>query len=91
MIREYRTRWGDDASCREAEDPEIFFEIENAVDEKRMADPMVISEAVHMCEKCPVIERCFREAVYTRSLGIWGGTTSLERGLTYRLARPEAS
>lgn len=79
----YRTRWEDRRACVNV-DPEAFFEVENARDEERMVDPMVISRAIHACEICPLIERCFREAVFSRSMGIWGGTTASERGMRYR-------
>lgn len=84
MDRAYRTRWENGANCEDAVDPEMFFEIENAADEGRVADPMILSAAMHACESCTVIERCFREAVYTRSFGIRAGTTAAERGLMYR-------
>jgi Transcription factor WhiB len=83
MVRRYRTRWENQAVCTRV-DPEAFFEVENARDEERMEDPMVISMAIHACETCSLIDRCFREAVFSRSMGIWGGTTAAERGLRYR-------
>jgi len=92
MPRSRRVRWEGGAACSaEGVDPEIFFEVENATDENRMPDPNVVAEALHLCSTCPIIERCFREGVYSRSLGIWGGTTAAERGIRYKLARPEAS
>jgi hypothetical protein len=88
-MRSYRTRWEDGARCGETNDPEAHFELENAIEENRMADVMRVSIAMHACEVCPVIERCFREAVFSRSLGIWGGTTAAERGIYYKLAGAE--
>lgn len=91
-MRLRRVRWEDGAACaEEGVDPEIFFEIENATDESRMPDTMKLAEALALCERCPLIERCFREGVYSRSLGIWGGTTAAERGVKYKLARPEVA
>jgi hypothetical protein len=83
--RSYRTRWENGANCEsDAVDPEIFFEHENAADEDRIADPLIVAAALAECSTCRVIERCFREAVYTRSLGIRAGTTASERGVRYR-------
>lgn len=82
--RLHRVRWEDGAACRDIEDVEIFFEIENASDENRVADPLKIAEALHLCEVCPISERCFKEGVFSRSYGIWGGTTAEERGMKYR-------
>lgn len=85
-----RTRWEDGAACADVEDPEIFFEIENAVDQHRVADPLKIAEALGHCATCPIEERCFYEAVRSRSYGIRGGTTSEERSMPYRLSRKYA-
>lgn len=87
-MRNRRTRWEDGAACADVEDPEIFHEIENAIDAGRVADPLKVAAALELCESCPILDRCFHEAVYSRSTGIWGGTTAAERGVTYRLARP---
>lgn len=84
-----RTRWEMEAACAYAEDPEIFFEIENAVDEERISNPVKIAEALSTCDSCPIIDRCFHEAVYSRSVGIWGGTTASERGVRYKMSRKQ--
>lgn len=82
--RLHRVRWEDEAACRDVDDPEIFFELENAVEEHHVADPVRIARALALCHTCPIAERCFKEGVFTRSLGIWGGTTAEERGLRFR-------
>ena len=86
MSRLDRIRWEDDAACKDA-DPEDFFELENAIDAERVADPVAVARALDCCARCPILDECFRRGVYTKSLGIWGGTTAEERGLRYRLAR----
>ena len=84
-----RTWWEWSGICHAEDapiDPECFFEIENAVDEGRMADPMVVSAALFACSACQVQTMCLEIALSTKALGIWGGTTASERGKRYRLA-----
>jgi hypothetical protein len=85
-----RTRWENLANCMDV-DETIFFEIENATDERRPVDETTLSLALNTCTRCPVKIRCLQEASISKSLGIWAGTTAAERGIRYQLARPEES
>lgn len=78
-----RTWWEKDAPCTHSENSAIYFEIEDAVDEGRVADAAVVAEALECCETCEVQTYCYEVATRTSSVGIWGGTTSTERGILY--------
>jgi hypothetical protein len=47
--------WLDDANCRNQTDPELF-DLDNSSKERRL-------EAIRICNACPVIEDCHRQAV----------------------------
>lgn len=81
-----RTRWEDGAACTDM-DPELFFEVENAVDEHRLPDPLKVAEALSACRRCPIHHECRDVGDRTRAVGIWGGRTAAERGLVYVLPR----
>lgn len=70
-------RWHDDAECRDAFDPEMFFPIGDV-----SPDP-----ALRYCAFCPVITDCLRWALAAGVDGIWGGTTEDERRRMRRARR----
>jgi hypothetical protein len=65
--------------CQGSDDPNAWYEIEDAVEENRLADPVRIATALEGCTRCPVREAC--EKAGKGELGIWGGKTSIERGM----------
>jgi WhiB family redox-sensing transcriptional regulator len=75
--------WLPAAACRST-DPELFFPLSEsgkALDQ--------IAEAKVICAACPVRRPCLEFALRTRSQGIWGGLTELERHAVARPLREE--
>ncbi|MER5549058.1 WhiB family transcriptional regulator [Streptomyces sp. NPDC001118] len=74
--------WRDYAACRH-EDPDLFFPIGTT------GPALVQTErAKAVCGHCPVREQCLDWALGTaQSMGIWGGTTELDRRALRRRAR----
>jgi WhiB family redox-sensing transcriptional regulator len=75
--------WLSAAACRST-DPELFFPLSEsgkALDQ--------IAEAKVICAACPVRHQCLEFALRTRSQGIWGGLTELERHAAARRMREE--
>ncbi|KUN89405.1 transcription factor WhiB [Streptomyces bungoensis] len=74
--------WRDHAVCRQ-EDPDLFFPIGTAGPAQ-----VQTQRAKAVCARCPVQEQCLDWAMDTdQSIGIWGGTTELERRALRRRAR----
>ncbi|MEV7689893.1 WhiB family transcriptional regulator [Streptomyces bungoensis] len=74
--------WRDHAVCRQ-EDPDLFFPIGNAGPAQ-----VQTQRAKAVCARCPVQEQCLDWAMESdQSIGIWGGTTELERRALRRRAR----
>jgi WhiB family transcriptional regulator, redox-sensing transcriptional regulator len=62
--------WRDQAACRDA-DPDLFFP------DRGYAD---VSEAMTICNGCPVREECLDWALkVNEDEGVWGGTTPDQR------------
>jgi len=75
--------WLSAAACRST-DPELFFPLSEsgpALDQ--------IAEAKMICAACPVRHQCLEFALRTRSQGIWGGLTELERHAAARPTREQ--
>lgn len=36
-------------------------------------------EAVKICQKCPIIDKCREYAITNNEIGVWGGTTEKQR------------
>ncbi|MGH2669319.1 MAG: WhiB family transcriptional regulator [bacterium] len=84
-----RVNWEAPGLCaRPGTDVDAFFELEDAVDEGRVADFRRVAYALGLCGACPVRRECLHRGTETRSYGIWGGTTAKERGMRYG-TRPE--
>ncbi|EGG46991.1 MULTISPECIES: WhiB family transcriptional regulator [Streptomyces] len=78
--------WRDRAACR-TEDPDLFFPVGTT-------GPALlqIEEAKSICRGCPVREQCLEWALETgQDIGVWGGTTELERRALKRRRRATAS
>ncbi|MFB0614523.1 WhiB family transcriptional regulator [Streptomyces sp. AGS-58] len=74
--------WRDHAACRQ-EDPDLFFPIGTTGPAQVQAQ-----QAKAVCGHCPVRRQCLGWALDTdQSIGIWGGTTELERRALRRRAR----
>ncbi|GGS60203.1 MULTISPECIES: WhiB family transcriptional regulator [Streptomyces] len=74
--------WRDHAACRH-EDPDLFFPIGTTGPAQVQSE-----QAKAVCRGCPVREQCLEWALDTnQSIGIWGGTTELERRALRRRAR----
>lgn len=61
--------WKDDAACRHATDPSIFF--------PKPGDS--VREAKAICAGCPVRSECLDYALRLGEHGIWGSTSERER------------
>lgn len=95
--------WRDEAACRDASDPDIFF-TEGYSDDKDSIGSSLTTEAFLLCATCPVRRECATEAltpfqhhvrpdespVQVRVRGIWAGTTFKERMAVRSLPVPEA-
>jgi len=66
--------WRLEAICRD-EDPELFFPI--GTTGPSLAQ---IEQAKNVCRRCPVREPCLQAGIEGGETGIWGGTTSTDRG-----------
>lgn len=74
--------WRDHAACRE-EDPELFFPVGNRDSSTDLA--------LSICQDCPVLAQCRREALEIPiPHGIWGGMTQEAREAVLR-TRTEVS
>ncbi|MFF5533689.1 WhiB family transcriptional regulator [Streptomyces cinerochromogenes] len=74
--------WRDHAACRH-EDPDLFFPIGTTGPAQVQSE-----QAKAVCRHCPVRDQCLEWAMDTdQSIGIWGGTTELERRTLRRRAR----
>ncbi|MEV5875211.1 WhiB family transcriptional regulator [Streptomyces sp. NPDC052101] len=74
--------WRDHAACRD-EDPDLFFPVGTTGPAQVQTE-----QAKAVCAHCPVREPCLDWALGTgQSMGIWAGTTELERRALHRRAR----
>ncbi len=74
--------WRDHAACRH-EDPDLFFPIGTTGPAQVQSE-----QAKAVCARCPVREQCLEWALGAdQIIGIWGGTTELERRALRRRAR----
>ncbi|WP_405578561.1 WhiB family transcriptional regulator [Streptomyces sp. NBC_01190] len=66
--------WQQKAACR-TEDPELFFPVGQSGPAK-----LQTRQAMGVCARCPVRERCLSDALAAGDTsGVWGGTTEDER------------
>ncbi|MFE1590355.1 WhiB family transcriptional regulator [Streptomyces sp. NPDC058737] len=66
--------WREYAACR-TEDPDLFFPIGTTGPAALQTE-----QAKAVCRTCPVREQCLRWALDTgQTIGVWGGTSELER------------
>ena len=68
----------DSGSCRDAQDPDIFFS----------EDAAGIRQAKNICATCPVRSKCF-EYGGSQEFGIFGGLTPAERGTQKTQVQPQ--
>ncbi|MER7918238.1 MULTISPECIES: WhiB family transcriptional regulator [unclassified Streptomyces] len=74
--------WREQAACRH-EDPDLFFPIGSTGPAQVQAE-----QAKMVCEGCPVRQQCLDWALDTgQGIGVWGGTTEVERRRLRRRAR----
>ncbi|MFH9661109.1 WhiB family transcriptional regulator [Streptomyces sp. NPDC017248] len=74
--------WRDHAECR-TEDPDLFFPIGTTGPAQ-----VQTQQAKAVCGRCPVREQCLGWALDSgQIIGVWGGTTELERQALRRRAR----
>lgn len=79
------TAWQQKARCLD-KDPELFF----AEDETRPSAARTRKEAAAkaVCRLCPVSGNCLDSALsWPDTMGVWGGTTTQERGKIQRIGR----
>ncbi|MFJ9536151.1 WhiB family transcriptional regulator [Streptomyces sp. NPDC101225] len=77
--------WREHAACR-SEDPDLFFPIGTSG-----PSLMQTEQAKAVCKRCPVREECLRWALDTAEcVGVWGGTSELERRALRRRQRASA-
>lgn len=79
------------APCAET-DPDAFYPMESG-DIKGSGTSKYYNEsgAKAVCKECPYMMRCLLYAIKNNELGIWGGTTDLERRGIKRSLRSGAS
>jgi WhiB family redox-sensing transcriptional regulator len=80
------------APCAES-DPNAFYPVEQADLSGGSGSSKYYNEsgAKAVCKECPYIMRCLLYAVENNELGIWGGTTELERKSIKRAIRSGAT
>lgn len=95
--------WRDEAACRNASDPDIYFTQGFSTNREGLGGSQV-TEAFLLCAACPVRKECLTEAmtpfrhwvvpgeqaVQVRVSGVWGGTTFNQRMAVRSLPVPEA-
>jgi WhiB family redox-sensing transcriptional regulator len=72
----------DEAVCRGAADPELFFPVSEVGPGTRQ-----VNEAKAVCARCPVRPDCLAFALEQDLDGVWGGTTEEERRAMRRVDR----
>lgn len=75
-FRPRRPNWQEVARCRG--ETELFF---------NEGSPHAIAEAKMLCSKCKVRLLCFKFALNNDEVGVWGGTTTMERQRLKRARR----
>ena len=71
-------QWMDQGACV-GEDPKYW--MSTSEEEKTQEIRENVQVAVQICRKCPVQSECLSHAMKYLELGIWGGTTDIERSL----------
>jgi len=72
----------DQAACRAAEDPELFFPSVTGAHTD-------IERALVFCRSCPIAAACVQRALTDdHRFGIWGGTTAHYRRVHYHQEQP---
>lgn len=72
--------WEHNAACRGADDPDLWFPINE--DARNQIDADRVARAKDICSACPARERCLAGALERREQhGVWGGLTTGERRL----------
>ena len=75
-----RPPYQQDAACRTAEDPSVFF--------PSPGDTEALKAAKAMCATCPGVDDCLKYALENNErYGIWGGKSTRERLLILRAKR----
>lgn len=69
VFRPHRPEWQEEAKCKGQLD--MFFNESNL---------KLTANAKAMCMQCPVKKQCLAHALKHGEAGVWGGTTSVERG-----------
>jgi WhiB family redox-sensing transcriptional regulator len=67
-FRPHRPDWQEKALCRG--ETEVFF---------NEGSPNAIADAKRFCNRCPVRGMCLQFALKNDEIGVWGGTTTMER------------
>jgi WhiB family redox-sensing transcriptional regulator len=75
-FRPQRPDWQERALCRG--ETELFFS---------EGSPNAINDAKRFCKKCNVRRICLKYALDNEEVGIWGGTTTMERQKLRRARR----
>lgn len=78
--------------CAES-DPEAFYPVDSADIPGIQGSSKYFNEsgAKAVCKSCPYIMRCLMFAIENNELGIWGGTTELDRRAIKRSIRSGAT
>lgn len=64
--------------CSEV-DPELFFPQESEIAGTVYSHYVNAAAAKEVCDACPLKLKCLEYAMSTNEIGIWGGTTELQR------------
>lgn len=67
--------WGDDAACKDCDDPDTFFPVSY-----EGVNQFMVDMAKSICARCPVIDDCLHGALERNEPdGVWGGLDPNER------------
>ncbi len=72
------SRWMDQGACTR-ENPKYWMSTSEDETTKEIRENVQI--AIQVCRKCPVQSECLSHAMSYLEVGIWGGTTDIERQL----------
>ena len=78
IITLQNTRWMDEGACI-GEDPKYWMSTSEIETTNEIRENVQI--AIQICRKCPVQTDCLSHAMKYLEVGVWGGTTDIERGL----------
>lgn len=77
-LRFHNSEWMNRGACV-GEDPKYWMSTSEEETTNEIRENVQI--AVQICRKCPVQSKCLSHAMEYLEVGVWGGTTDIQRGL----------